>query len=375
MKQKIWFFVTFVTIAAGLMGCKSNSELTMVVGTYTGGSSEGIYTFRFNPEELIATPLSKVVIDNPSYLVISPDAKFVYAVSESGEDNSAVSSFAFDKQPGTLTFLNRERVGADPCYILLDTKWNYVATANYSGGSVSIVPIAPDGRFAGEAHSLEFYGEGADSIRQTKPHMHCLAMAPDKQALFVTDLGTDRISRIDIRANSKNGGLPDFNCNASFNTQLEPRSGPRHLIFNGRGTHAYLINEISGKAMVFTIDSQNNLKQIQSILADTCNAEGSADIHLSPDEKFLYVSTRLEGDGIVILKVDSDGQLTRIGYHATGKHPRNFVITPDGNLMLVACKDAGMIQIFRINKQTGLLTDTGKSIAVDQPVCVKIIEN
>lgn len=375
MRQTIYFLVICVTIIAGFMGCKSGSELTMVVGTYTGGSSEGIYTFRFNPEELTATPLSKTVIDNPSYLAISPDAKFLYAVSESGEDNSAVSSFAFDKQLGTLTFLNRERVGADPCYILLDTKRNYVATANYSGGSVSVVPIAPDGRFAGEANSLEFYGEGADSIRQTKPHMHCLAMTPDKQAFFATDLGTDRISRIDFRANSEKGGLPDFNCNESFNTQLEPRSGPRHLIFNRRGTLAYLINEISGKVMVFTSDSQNNLKLVQSVLADTCHAEGSADIHFSPDERFLYVSTRLEGDGVVIFKVDSDGQLSRIGYHATGKHPRNFVITPDGNLMLVACKDVGMIQIFRINKQTGLLTDTGKSIAVDQPVCVKIIEN
>ena len=286
MKRKIWFFITCVTIATGFMGCKNNSELTMVVGTYTGGSSEGIYTFRFNPEVLIATSLSKAVIDNPSYLAISPDAKFVYAVSESGEDNSAVSSFAFEKQPGTLTFLNRERVGADPCYILLDTKRNYVATANYSGGSVSFVPIAPDGRLSGEANSLEFYGKGADSIRQTKPHIHCLAITPDKQAFFVTDLGTDRISRIDIRANEK-VELPAFSCNKIFDTQLEPRSGPRHLNFNRCGSHAYLINEISGKVMVFPIDSENNLEIIQTILADTSYAECSADIHLSPDEKFV----------------------------------------------------------------------------------------
>ncbi|MDR2919993.1 MAG: lactonase family protein [Tannerella sp.] len=356
------------------ISCQRKSELTIVVGTYTSGSSEGIYTYRFNTDDLTVTPLSTAAIDNPSYLAVSPDSKFVYAVSESGKENSAVSAFAFDKEKGTMQFINRVKVEADPCYIILDSKRNFVATANYSAGSVSFVPIATDGRLLENGHSLEFYGKGTDSVRQTKPHLHCLAMAPDKQSLFVTDLGTDRISRIDIHANKK-GELPDFSYNESYYTRLEPRSGPRHLIFNRKESHAYLINEISGMVVVFTVDSKNNMEQVQSILADTCYAEGSADIHLSPDGMFLYASTRLKGDGIVIFKVDSEGQLSRVGYQATGKHPRNFIITPDGNLMLVACKDAGMIQIFRINKQTGQLTDSGKSIAIDQPVCIKIIEN
>lgn len=372
--MKVIKTICIFCIVVMCMSCQRKSELTIVVGTYTSGNSEGIYAYRFNTDNLTATPLSTATIDNPSYLAISPDSKFIYAVSESGKENSAVSAFAFDKEEGTMQLMNRVEVEADPCYIVLDSERDFVTTANYSGGSVSFVPVASDGRLLKNSHSLEFYGKGTDSIRQTKPHLHCLAMAPDKQVLFVTDLGTDRISRIDIRKNEK-GGLPDFSCHESSNTRLEPRSGPRHLIFNREGSHAYLINEISGMAMVFTIDSHNNLKRVQSILADTCYAEGSADIHLSPDEKFLYVSTRLKGDGIVVFKVDSDGLLTRVGYQATGKHPRNFIITPDGNLMLVACKDAGMIQVFRINKQTGQLTDTCKSIAIDQPVCVKIIEN
>lgn len=373
MKQKGIIYVICAVIMT-FMGCKNNSELTMVVGTYTGGSSEGIYTFRFNTEELTATPLSKAVIDNPSYLVVSPDAKFVYAVSESGEDHSAVSSFAFDKRQGVLTFLNSEKVGADPCYILLDAQRNFVATANYSGGSVSFVPVARDGRFAGEADELEFSGEGTDSIRQTQPHMHCLVMAPDKQAIFATDLGTDQIVRINLFSTLEEGEGQVFDIDGVLVMDQVSRSGPRHLIFNRNGSHAYLINEISGMVTVFTVDAENILEPVQTVLADTCYAEGSADIHLSPDEKFLYASTRLKGDGIVIFKVDSEGQLTRIGYQATGKHPRNFIITPDGNLMLVACKDAGMIQIFRINKQTGQLADTGKSIVVDQPVCIQLIK-
>lgn len=362
-------------IAVLCAACQQTPELTLIVGTYTGGSSEGIYTYRFDTEQLKVTALDKATIDNPSYLTVSPDAKFVYAVSESGEENSAVTAFTFDKHNGALSVLNRQKVGADPCYILLDAKRRFVATANYSGGSVSFVPVAPSGCLTESTYTLEFDGTGADSVRQTKPHVHCLAMTPDNQALFVSDLGTDLISKIEIRPNPDGGDLPLISYNESFDARLAPRSGPRHLICNRTGSHAYLINEISGMVTVFTIGSENNLEQVQSVLADTCQAEGSADIHLSPDGRFLYVSTRLQGDGIVVFNVAENGLLTRVGYQSTGKHPRNFVITPDGDLMLVACKDAGMIQIFRINKQTGLLTDTGKSIAIDQPVCLKLVED
>jgi 6-phosphogluconolactonase (cycloisomerase 2 family) len=345
----------------------------MAVGTYTNGSSEGIYTYRFNTDKLTATPLSKAVVDNPSYLTVSPDAKYIYAVSESGE-NSAVSAFAFDKQSGKLERLNSQKAGADPCYILLDEKLHFVATANYSGGSVSIIPVLKDGSLGSAGYELAFEGKGVDTVRQTGPHLHCVAASPDKRALFATDLGTDRIYRIEIHIADKNGKFPLMGSGEFSGTKLAPRSGPRHLIFNREGSHAYLINEIAGNVMVFTMDLQHNLKLIQTVAADTCNAEGSADIHLSPDGKYLYVSTRLEGDGIVIFEVKATGELSRTGYRATGKHPRNFVITPDGNWMLVACKDAGMIQIFRINKQTGQLTDTGKSIAIDQPVCIQFVD-
>ena len=374
MKQKGLIYVICMTIMT-FMGCKNNSELTMLVGTYTSGSSEGIYAFRLDTEKLTTTPLGNAKVDNPSYLAISPDAKYVYAASEDGVENSVVSAFAFDKQQRAFTFLNRQKVGADPCYILLDAQRNFVATANYSGGSVSFISVAPeDGKLLGEAHTLKFSGRGADSVRQTKPHMHCLVMTPDRQAILASDLGTDRIHKIEIQHTTDKEKLPAFHYNELSDAKLTPRSGPRHFVFNQAGTHMYLINEISGMVDVFLIGSENNLEQIQAVLADTLKAEGSADIHLSPDEKFLYVSTRLNGDGIVIFKVDFKGVLTRVGYQATGKHPRNFIITPDGKIMLVACKDAGMIQLFHIDKETGLLTDTGKSISIDQPVCIKFAD-
>ena len=109
---------------------RAEHELTMLVGTYTSGSSKGIYTFRFNEESGVATPLSEIEVSNPSYLTLSPDNRFVYAVSEENDSTAAINAFAFDKKKGTLTLLNKQRTkGEDPCYVATDGK--KVLTANY----------------------------------------------------------------------------------------------------------------------------------------------------------------------------------------------------------------------------------------------------
>lgn len=117
------------------------------------------------------------------------------------------------------------------------------------------------------------------------------------------------------------------------------------------------------------------LKSIQYIPSDTVGAQGSADIHITPDGRFLYASNRLENDGLAIFSVDANtGKLTRIGYQPTGIHPRNFIITPNGKFLLVANRDSNSIQVFSINQETGLLTDTGNTIASSKPVCLKFVE-
>jgi 6-phosphogluconolactonase (cycloisomerase 2 family) len=361
--------LTFSTFMITVSGCNhvGNASLTMLVGTYTGGSSKGIYVYKFDVSTLEATLLSETITDNPSYLAVSHDAKHVYAVSESG-GNSGVGCFAFDAATGTLSFLSREATPAGTCYVETDSAGTFLSTACYSDGAVAIFPLTPEGTFAAPANVFKFGGVGFDSLgRQSKPHLHCTVTSPDKTALFAADLGTDRIYRFDLE---RDNGIKVTNID-TFN--LEPHSGPRHLVFNRAGSRAYLINELSGKVTVFVLDVYNKLTELQSLIADTCNAAGSADIHLSPDERFLYASTRLKGDGIVVFKVEDDGLIKKVGYHATGAHPRNFAITPDGSLMLVACRDAGMIQIFKINQTTGLLTDTGKSIPIDRAVCIKFI--
>ena len=355
-------------------GTKEN-ELTMLVGTYTSGDSKGIYSFRFNEETGTATALSETEVENPSYLAVSADGKFIYTVSEFNNEQAAANAFAFNQEKGTLKLLNSQKTGGeDPCYII--TNGNNVITANYSGGSISVFPIAKDGSLLPASDIIKFEGSGTDKERQEKSHLQCVRITPDGQYMFADNLGTDQIHKFiinpDANAENKESFLKEGSPSAF---KVKAGSGPRHLTFSPNGNYAYLINELSGTVIAFEY-KDGDLKEIQTIVADTVCAKGSGDIHISPDGKFLYASNRLKADGIAIFSIQPDnGILTKVGYQLTGIHPRNFIITPNGKYMLVACRDSNVIQIYERNADTGLLTDIHGDIKVDKPVCVKFIPN
>src|SRR5690606_33520240 len=144
--------------------------------------------------------------------------------------------------------------------------------------------------------------------------------------------------------------------------------------FSSDGKFVYGIQELTADVVVYRY-KQGKLKLLQeiSMLEDGFNGRiGAADIHLSPDGAFLYASNRGEGDDIGIFKVNKKkGTLQKVGNQSVlGKEPRNFAITPDGKLLLAANQSSDEIVIFNRNAETGLLTDTGKRIAVGAPVCL-----
>ena len=347
---------------------RAEHELTMLVGTYTSGSSKGIYTFRFNEESGVATPLSEIEVSNPSYLTLSPDNRFVYAVSEENDTTASINAFAFDKEKGTLTLLNKQRTkGKDPCYVATDGK--KVLTANYSGGTMSVFPIRYDGSLESVDTLFQGTASGPDLDRQATPHIHCTLFSPDGNYIFATDFSADRILRYAVHSKEE---LPRPLSEA---VNIQPGSGPRHLIFSKDGKYAYLINELSGKVIAFTY-SDGRLNEIQTIVADTIQSRGSADIHLSPDGRYLYASNRLKEDGIAIFEVNPEkGTLAKVGYQLTGLHPRHFNITPNGKFLLVACLDSNMIQVFERDTVSGLLKNTGKDIKMSKPVCIQFAKN
>lgn len=358
-----------------LAGCTSVKQketvesMYLLVGSYAAPEEEGIKVYAWDNGKGEADYVSGLKgISNPSYQVVSADGSRVYSVGEDDGETSTAHALSFDKVTGKLALMNtRLTQGGAPCYIHLSPDGKWVATANYMGGSVSVVDLDSEGKMRANVMVFPFEGEGVLKNRQSQPHLHCVEFTPDGKFLLANDLGTDKIHVFPLK---KDGKLDE---KATFDVMLEPGSGPRHLCFSKDGRFIYLINELSGKVTTLAYNGET-LQPIQYIEADTVGAQGSADIHLSPDGKFLYASNRLKADGIAIFSVNQEtGMLTKVGYQLTGIHPRNFALTPDGRFLLVACRDSNVVQIFRRDEKTGLLVDTGKTIEISKPVCLKFI--
>lgn len=345
-------------------------EIYMLIGTYTGGDSNGIYVYALDTVTGLSRYISETEISNPSYLVLDPSEKFVYAVTEDDQIQTAsVSAFTFNKEKGELTLINKQLTGGEaPCHVNIDFSGKHLVVSNYIGGSLSTFKISDDGSLNPATQSISFSGKGIDPERQEKSHIHYSQFSPDGKYLFADDLGTDKIHKFDV-GNIDTAQYLSISTPASF--KVADGSGPRHLAFHPNAKYVYLITELSGDVIVFDY-SNGNLTQKQTIKADTLNAKGSADIHISPDGKFLYASNRLEGDGIAIFAInDNDGTLSKVAYQPTAKHPRNFAITPNGRLLLVANRDSDLIQVFRRDSNTGLLENIQHDIEIGMPVCIQ----
>lgn len=351
----------------------TSTDMFLLVGTYTSDKgSKGIYVYKFDAETGKADSVSMAEVTNPSYLVVSADEKFVYSVGENGEGDSQAHVFSFDKKKGMLNLLNSSNTqGASPCYIEIDGAGKSVLTANYGGGSITSFDVKENGTLSPASMVIHFEGSGPDASRQESPHLHSVRYSPDERFLFATDLGTDKIYRYNAMG-AVFEGQPAISQSSLKEFSTPAGTGPRHFDFHPNGKYFYLLGELSGDVVVYDYD-EGDLKEKQIIATDSVEgARGSADIHVSLDGKFLYASNRLKADGIAIFSInEDDGTLTKVGYQPTGRHPRNFVITPNGKLLLVASRDDNVIQVFSIDQLTGLLTDIGQDIPIDKPVCLK----
>jgi len=362
--------VTFYFVS----GAQKN-ENYLLIGTYTTGKSEGVYVYRFNSMNGDFDSVSMVKTSNPSYLAISPDEKFVYAVNENSDKGNGgkVSSFAFDKQQGKLSFIDQQQsAGDDPCYVSVDKTNKWIAIANYTSGTLSVLPIKGNGGLDPATTVIQQAGYSVNTERQTSPHMHCAIFSSDNKYLFAADLGTDKVMAYTF--DEKSGKLAEA---ASPFVMVKAGAGPRHLTFHPNKKYAYLIEELTGTISAYNYkDGTFTLFQNASALPpDYMGSIGSADIHVSADGKFLYASNRGESNTIAIYKINQkNGSITLVGHQSTlGKTPRNFNFDPSGNFLLVANQESDDIVIFKVDKKTGLLSDSGKKIKAGNPVCVKWI--
>lgn len=344
------------------------SKIELLVGTYTGKGSEGIYRFDFDPttgmlseQKLVAKTVS------PSYLTMSKDRQYVFAVNES--EKGHVSSFKWNADRSELEAVSQQSSQGDyPCYVELNPAENRLAIGNYITGNTLIFSVNEAGAIGETPTVYQHKGSGPVSPNQGSAHAHCVKFDANGKFLYAVDLGADQIISYPIDENSKVGS-------ATTRLAADPGDGPRHLIFHPTQDLAFVVNELSSSVVSLRLDSENGtftpLDRASTLPDDFTGKSYCADIHLSVNGKFLYASNRGH-NSIAIFTVSEKGDLNRIGVESIkGDWPRNFALSPDNRYVLVANQKSDNITVFEVNPETGLLTFTGHEVSISQPVVMK----
>ena len=357
--------LSLIFAASSLFFSVSQSDslrYNLIVGSYTSAGNAGIEVYSVDINTGKSAAFYSVKTTNASYLTVSQDLNNLYAVNESGS-RSAVSAFELGGK-GQYEFLNSSlTTGDDPCFITYREASKTAYTANYSGGSLSVFKT-DHGRLSPVAQHIVYKGSSINKARQQESHAHNVVLSPDQYHLYVTDLGTDKIYQHRIYAD----GLVDEHPTV---IAITPGSGPRHMTFNSTGSNAYLINELTGVVDVFGIEN-GNFKLLQSIVADTAASsnKGSADIHISPNGKWLLTSNRVSSNEVTVFAIQKNGRLEKVYHQPVANMPRNFSFDPTGKFVFVASQKENKIQVFTFDDQIGRMKDTKQDILVKAPVCL-----
>ncbi|WP_423799410.1 lactonase family protein [Neobacillus sp. SAB-20_R2A] len=347
-----------------------NSSYMGYIGTYTKGESKGVYSFTLNAEEGKIENLKVAAeLENPTYLTISKDNRFLYSVGKEG-DVGGVAAFSINDN-GELTAINRQMApGSPPCHVSVDSQRNYVFTANYHKGTVeSHLVNREDGSVQSAASSIKHEGRGPDP-RQEKAHTHYAGLTPDENYLAVVELGIDALITYQVE---DDGTLTKVKL-----LPLKAGSGPRHLAFHPNGRIAYLMTEFSSEVIVLTYHPENGHfteKQYISTLPEDFkeNNQGSA-IHVSSDGRFVYAGNRGH-NSIAVFSVNGEtGELTFIEHTSTeGDWPRDFELDPSEKFIVASNQESGNLVLFARDEDSGRLTLLQSDVKVPHPVCVKFL--
>lgn len=329
-----------------------SSAVNLLVGSYTRQGNPGI--------EIIDPQTRKTVHavaqSQASFQALSKDQQFLFSVHEEVDGKGSISSYRQEK--GTFSRLSTQlTLGDAPCYVLFREASQTVYAANYMGGNLSV--------FQTKAGLIQPISQ---NIVYPKPsHAHMAAIMPDGGQLVVTDLAADKIHVHALLAN----GLV---ATTYEDVELPKGTGPRHLVFNQSGDIAYVLGELSGTIDVFRIYA-NEFTHMQRIVIDPSAGHpnhASADLHLSPDGKWLLASNRITQNSIRVLAVLPSGELRDHKEIIVGKMPRNFQFDPSGRYVYVASQGENRIQKFAF--KDGDLIDTREDIEVKQPVAILFLK-
>lgn len=354
---------------------RPDSTTFLFAGSYTNGlPGDGIRVYRFdNQTGKLRRTFALGGLVNPSFLTLSPCGRYLYACTESKLPHAgSVSAFAFDPKAGRLRRLNRQSSGGqNPVYVRVHPSGKFLLVANYGSPTLALFPILPDGSLAPQTQLWTMAGQGPIPGRQEAAHPHGIAFSPDGRYAIVPDLGSDALWVYAVESDP-----PSLQPRPDLTVHTRPGSGPRHFTFHPAGDLAYCIEELSGCVTVYRY-ADGRLDSLQRIFAYSKiqASYGSADIHLSPDGRHLYVSNRWDQENtIACFEVEAGtGLLCLLGHVGSGgDHPRSFCMAPDGSFVLVANQESGTINVFARDPGTGLLTPTDEVVKMSLPSSLKL---
>lgn len=340
----------------------------LVVGSYTSRGNPGIEVYDVNSVTAKTALLYKVKNANASYQTFSADYAYMFSVAEEGKGKASVSAYHLNNAGQYELTNTTPNVGEGPCFVLYREASQTVYAANYSGGSLSVFKTIK-GSLLPIVQHIKYTGSSIDKDRQTSSHAHNVVLSPDQNYLYVTDLGADKIHQHKIYAD----GTVDEKYNS---ISIDAGNGPRHMVFNKNGSMAYLISEMRGVVDVFRV-TNNQFEKVQTVVADTSSSplsRGSADIHISPNARFLLTSNRVTSNELTVFEILPNGLLNKAGHQGVAKKPRNFSFDPTGKFVFVASQDDHKVQVFSFDDATGKLMDTHQDLMVDNPVCLNFLK-
>lgn len=370
------FFLLFLTISFSISSYSqiltTSNILHFYVGSYTDSGSEGIYRFGLDTStgKLHSNGLA-VLSENPSYLTMTKDGKYLLAVRETKDENNQsmgyIELFKIDES-GNLSSVNKvSSGGAHPCHVAVNED-GAVLASNYNGGNVTLMRIEPAGEISEVLSTDQHSGSGPVVGRQEKPHVHSSLFEPKGKRIFVADLGIDR-----VKVYTVDKATFSLKPNKYPEIKLPPGSGPRHMAIHPNGKILFIANELSSSVTVVQLTDKGSFKIIETLSTlpvDYSKSNTCADIHLSPNGNFLYVSNRGMNTIAIFSVTEKESKIKLIGHEDTrGEMPRNFTLTPDGGFLLAANQNSNNIVAYKRNADTGLLTFTDQ-INAYKPVCL-----
>jgi 6-phosphogluconolactonase (cycloisomerase 2 family) len=346
------------------------------VGSFTTAQrkarGDGIHVYRADPATGAWTHLHHIGgLVNPSYLALSHDQRVLYSVHG---DEEYATAFALDPATGEAKLLNRAATGGkNGVREAVDPSGKFMVVANYSSGSVAVLPIAPDGSLKDQHQLVPLPGEpGPHKVEQVSSHPHDIVFDPSGRFVLVPDKGLDRV--FVFRFDAATGKLTPTEQGA---VKSRPGAGPRHLAFHPKLPIVWVLNELDSTIATYRFDAGSgalDALQVQSTLPpDFTGNSTTAEIAVSPDGRFVYGSNRGH-DSVTIFAAGPEGRLSVVGWQPTqGSGPRFIGLDPAGHFLNAANEQGDNVVTFKADGATGKLTPTGQVIKNASPVTIVFV--